>query len=121
MIYVDPTEEKILTALRKSKHGLSEFHIQKETGVPKASVTTYLRELQSEGVVQRATIGPGYILARELVEDAADTDVEALYNDAADIGDDDDDLDQIIASLKDDTGSVLTATAPRRASQRPPA
>lgn len=107
MIYVNPTEEKILAALKKSKHGLSEFLIRKETGVSKSSVTVYLRELHSEGVVRRAPTGPGYMLAEELVDDE-DADVEASVGDGylppddrdlADIGGDDvEDLDRIIAA-----------------------
>ena len=66
MIYVDDKERAILNECQRHP-GVSEYLIQKATGINKPTLSVYIREMSSEGLIRRH--GAGYALAEELRED----------------------------------------------------
>ena len=68
MVYIDIHEQTILDACRATP-GISEHSLAKAAGLNKVSIAIYVREMHSEGLINRH--GKGYAIADELVEDGA--------------------------------------------------
>ncbi len=70
MVYIDSHEQTILEACRATP-GINEYSLAKAAGLNNVSIAIYVREMHSEGLINR--LGKGYAIADELLKDEEPT------------------------------------------------